>query len=259
MPIYVDRQCPVCGVLYAADEGRLRHGRQTTCSRKCSYELRASNRSRTKVYRCAVCRKAVPRAPSQVKSRFVFCSRDCHYEARGLGLVTRNVLKPYKVTEAGRAAWQAAAKTRRGIPHKPPVSWTCETCGRVRTINRGNLAPARKLRFCSPDCAATGLAGTGNPAWRGGHPKYYGPRWRALRRATRAADHNTCQRCFVHRDALGQELDVHHLRPVSSFDNADDANSIENTVTLCHPCHMVVEWNGVDFDLPKRCITIPSG
>ena len=251
----VDRKCPVCGAVYVADANRLRHGRQTTCSRKCSYELRSARRRKAKVYRCAVCSNAVTRSPSQVKSRFVFCSRDCHYQARGLGLVERNVVKPYKVTAAGLAAWRAAAEARRGVPRKDPVRWTCEVCGRARTINRGHLAPARKLRFCSHKCAARGLAGAGNPAWRGGHPGYYGPNWRAVRRAARAADHDTCQRCLIHRDAIGQELDVHHIRPVSSFKNANDANFIENTVTLCHPCHMLVEWNGIDFELPKRCTT----
>src|SRR5699024_11048223 len=37
MTNHVNRECPVCAVSYEADPVRLRHGRQTTCSRACSY------------------------------------------------------------------------------------------------------------------------------------------------------------------------------------------------------------------------------
>ncbi|OGB20608.1 MAG: hypothetical protein A3I66_22850 [Burkholderiales bacterium RIFCSPLOWO2_02_FULL_57_36] len=37
--------CPVCGNNYFADPVRLKHGRQSTCSRACSYKLRVSLRT----------------------------------------------------------------------------------------------------------------------------------------------------------------------------------------------------------------------
>lgn len=39
------RTCPMCGINYFADLVRLKHGRQSTCSRACSYKLRASSRT----------------------------------------------------------------------------------------------------------------------------------------------------------------------------------------------------------------------
>jgi hypothetical protein len=42
---------------------------------------------------------------------------------------------------------------------------------------------------------------------------------------------------------------------VSSFVVTNDANYIENLVSLCHHCHMLIEWNGIDFELPERCET----
>jgi hypothetical protein len=57
----------------------------------------------------------------------------------------------------------------------------------------------------------------------------------------------------VPQEELGRALDVHHIKPVSSFVNANDANYIENLVSLCHDCHMLIEWNGLDFELPIRC------
>ena len=249
----VKRECPVCHKTYVADEVRLKHSRQTTCSRGCSYTFRASRLSKTKVYSCAVCGKQVSRSPAQVKSKFVFCSRICHYLGRSLGFVRRIVTQPYTVTEAGRKGWRDAAKRRTGIPRKEPITWVCEACGTKRTIPRGELAPARKLRFCSAKCANKALRGVGNPSWRGGHPEYYGPDWRPLQRRARKLDGYVCQRCGIPQKDLGRALDVHHIEPVSSFSEVNDANRIENVVSLCHDCHMLVEWNGIDFELPARC------
>jgi len=195
----------------------------------------------------------VLRSPAQVKSRFVFCSRECHYRGRSMGLVCRIVTQPYTVTDEGRKAWQEAAKKRAGIPRKELVTWVCEVCGKESSITRGNLSPSRKLRFCSPQCANKANRGAGNTAWRGGHPEYYGSDWRPLQRQARKADAYQCQRCGVQQKELGRALDVHHIRPVSYFDFVNDANFIENVVSLCHDCHMLVEWNGVDFELPNRC------
>jgi 5-methylcytosine-specific restriction endonuclease McrA len=254
----VSRQCPVCASSYSADSTRLSFGRQTTCSRRCSYALRAKKLDKTRRFSCAVCGKGVVRSPAQVKSAFVFCSRSCHYRGRSLGFVQRVVSKPYAVTEAGRQAWRDAAAMRRGVLRKEPVTWTCELCGAERSLPRGQLAPARRLRFCSPQCANKALRGVGNPSWRGGHPDYYGADWRPLQRLARKLDGYLCQRCEVPQSELGRALDVHHIRPVSAFANVNDANLIENVVSLCHDCHMLVEWNGIDFDLPARCRVAPG-
>lgn len=249
----VERNCPFCEKSYLADTVRLRHGRQITCSRGCSYKLRAAQLFKSKFFKCAVCGKDVLRSPAQVKSKFVFCSRKCHYLGRLMGFVSRLVMQPYNISNKGREAWQEAARRRKGIPRKEPVSWICEVCDMRRTIMRGELAPSRKLRFCSPVCANKALQGAGNPSWRGGHPEYYGPAWRPLQRQARKLDGYTCQRCGIEQNKLGRALDVHHIESVSSFDNSNDANRIENVVSLCHECHMLVEWNGIDFELPDRC------
>ena len=254
----VQRECPVCRIIYFADAVRLGHGRQTTCSRMCSYRLRSTALFKSKTYKCAVCEKKVSRSPAQVKSHFVFCSRKCHYIGRSLGFVTRVVKKPYVISEAGKKSWRDAGERRKGIPIKNLVSWVCEVCGVKRSITRGQFAPARKLRFCSPKCASKALRGDGNPAWRGGHPKYYGSDWRPLRRLARKLDGYFCQRCGVTQKEVGENLDVHHIQPVSSFSEVNSANQIENVVSLCHGCHMITEWNGVDFELPSRCINVQA-
>ncbi len=118
----VEKKCPVCSAIYYADKTRLKHGRQTTCSRKCSYKFRAAKLNKTRLYYCAVCNNKVYRSPAQVKSTFIFCSPQCHYNARSLGLVKRVVNNPYKISEEGRQSWKNAAEKRKGILYKDPIS-----------------------------------------------------------------------------------------------------------------------------------------
>lgn len=108
----IDRECPVCHATYQADPQRLKHGRQTTCSRACSYQLRGVNRERKARLVCAACGNEFERAVSYVKGKHgaQFCSRACHYRGRTLGLSKRVVTRPYVISDAGRAGWSAGAK-----------------------------------------------------------------------------------------------------------------------------------------------------
>lgn len=104
--VKVERTCPVCKVTYLADPGRLKHGRQTTCSRKCSYEFRAQELTTSTTELCAACGVQVVRPPSHVKAKTgrVFCSPRCHYDGRSTGLVGRDVTTPYNIPQSTRDA-----------------------------------------------------------------------------------------------------------------------------------------------------------
>ncbi len=113
----VSRVCPVCECHYEADPVRLRHGRQTTCGRACSYQLRAAGSARPILMSCPVCTKQFVRSPSTVKSKHqsVYCSRACHYAGRSLGLTRRVVITPYVIVNPHdhSAASKKTWKTRR--------------------------------------------------------------------------------------------------------------------------------------------------
>lgn len=81
------------------------------------------------------------------------------------------------------------------------------------------------------------LLGAANPAWRGGRLEYRGEDWPAQRRAARARDGDTCQRCGHH----SRNLPVHHIWPFRLWADYRDANVLENLITLCPPCHGTVE------------------
>jgi len=69
----------------------------------------------------------------------------------------------------------------------------------------------------------------------------YGPHWQATRNQVRARDGYRCQVCGSLE--IGRPHHVHHKVPFRSFTSADQANRVENLVTLCAPCHRRVELN----------------
>jgi hypothetical protein len=170
----------------------------------------------------------------------VFCSRACHYAGRSSGATQRIVTKPYTYTPEGKAALIESARMPKG-ERAPRVHTTCRNCGTpVKRI--ASDAKRKPPQFCSVACIGAFQRGERNPAWRGGYRPYYGPDWRPLQRDARKRDNYTCQRCGVTQRELGRQLDVHHIRPVSSFVDPNDANTIDNVTTLCHSCHMAAEW-----------------
>jgi G:T-mismatch repair DNA endonuclease (very short patch repair protein) len=111
----VTRQCPVCHRDYLASKIRIKHGRQTTCSRKCSYQLRSSKLTKSVYQNCSTCGKELERPPSLLRGKHgsSFCSRSCHYSGRTLGLTKRVVSEPYSITDKARRAWiEGGRKTR---------------------------------------------------------------------------------------------------------------------------------------------------
>lgn len=195
---------------------------------------------------CAVCGTPFTRSPSHRKSKhgYDFCSRACHYKGRGLGFVKRVVTAPYVYTEESKARMREASSKPKGQRAFHPT--VCLKCGKIFDDPNDGRTRKSGMTFCSLKCCNTYRSGESNPAWRGGHSEYYGPSWRRLRREARVRDDYTCRRCAKVMKT-GRAPDVHHIQPVGSFPNPEEANTLGNLVSLCHPCHMHVEWHGMDF------------
>jgi len=67
----------------------------------------------------------------------------------------------------------------------------------------------------------------------------YGPRWNELRTTVRERDHFICQVCG--RPENGMEHHVHHKIPFRQFGSLEQANRLENLITLCPTCHQRAE------------------
>ncbi|MFQ6609876.1 MAG: DEAD/DEAH box helicase [Fidelibacterota bacterium] len=70
-------------------------------------------------------------------------------------------------------------------------------------------------------------------------PNDYGDEWSQIRKKARERDRFKCTNCGITESRRAH--DVHHKIPFRSFTDPDDANRLDNLVTLCHSCHMKAE------------------
>ncbi|MGB9800111.1 MAG: DEAD/DEAH box helicase [Thermanaerothrix sp.] len=70
-------------------------------------------------------------------------------------------------------------------------------------------------------------------------PNNYGPNWEQQRQLARARDHYTCQQCGAREN--GNAFHVHHRVPFRRFSSPEEANRLENLITLCPRCHRRLE------------------
>ncbi len=74
--------------------------------------------------------------------------------------------------------------------------------------------------------------------WKYGSDRY-GSKWNTHRKAARERDNYTCQNCGA--DEEGRTHHVHHKTPFRAFESIQEANRLDNLVTLCPACHRLAE------------------
>lgn len=81
--------------------------------------------------------------------------------------------------------------------------------------------------------------------WQGGDDPYYGENWHEQRRSVLQRDKFECQKCGIseeeHEQLYEMGLDVHHIVPIREFEEKEEANRLDNLVTLCRNCHNQLE------------------
>lgn len=129
------------------------------------------------------------------------------------------------------------------------VETRCRYCGEPMTVLESERERGAG-KYCSRECLGSWLSenvvGEDHHQWKGGTIEYGQGWWRIRRQALRRDDH-TCQLCGISRTDLGQEPDVHHIRPVRTFDDPEDAHTLENVVCLCRRCHRLVEEGNAEI------------
>jgi hypothetical protein len=74
-----------------------------------------------------------------------------------------------------------------------------------------------------------------------GELRRYGSEWPEQRRLALERDGWECQDCGMadeeHRERYSSGLQVHHETPLREFEDSEEANRIENLITLCRSCH----------------------
>jgi len=143
------------------------------------------------------------------------------------------------------------------------VTVPCSHCGDQVSLFESE-ANEKSEHFCDRDCYRDWLSSTqrtegkwrqsDNPNWNGGvdDDSFYGQGWPRARKQTLERDNHTCQRCGDSKDDLGQNPDVHHKRPVRTFDDPRDAHTLDNLICLCRACHLTVEREDVAIKLEEQ-------
>ncbi|MFD1515747.1 homing endonuclease associated repeat-containing protein [Halomarina rubra] len=133
----------------------------------------------------------------------------------------------------------------------------CDSCSRS-IVRQPYKLQENEHQFCSKECYGDWKAknpgelmlssqtGKASPVWKGGYVSpEYGPNWRAIRRGVLNRDEHVCQSCTMteeeHVEEYGRSLNIHHIRPVKSFESPEQSHSMANLVTLCTPCHGIYE------------------
>lgn len=254
--------CPICKKVYSADSKRLAQGRQTTCSRSCSYKYRMLNRreSGTREICCDWCGETF-RRPLSNMAKHNFCSKECSNAWQRSGVAPKGEQhhqytqvqarcdycgkmfsrRPHKIKAAkhhycSRECSLLASSKRMNIElkgsHVP-----CETCGKPVYRTPCHLKRESKT-FCSFDCRSLwyseNFSGPNSPQYKHGlsSSMRYGREWPAISRRIQARDGNKCVVC-----GSKERLVAHHVIPVYEWRSPEEAHEEWNLITLCGSCH----------------------
>lgn len=125
------------------------------------------------------------------------------------------------------------------------IERTCDYCDKSMVMLECNRRQGHG-RFCSNECRNSWMS----DQWGDGEAVYNGC-WREVRREVLDRDDYRCQKCGVTSIELGQNPDVHHIKPVRTFDNPQEAHSVNNLISLCKSCHMQVEHGNMELLPPS--------
>lgn len=119
-----------------------------------------------------------------------------------------------------------------------PVS--CANCGKQIEIYPCRI-DEKEHHLCKQECRAQwysdNLSGRNSPHWREDYERDYNGNWLQVRKRVRERDGNQCRLCGVGKRDIGRIPDVHHIRALRTFENPQEAHTMDNLVQLCPSCH----------------------
>lgn len=236
MPTFRDIPCEVCGVSFSRPS-KLR-------PRFCSLRCRDSLHPRVTT-NCGVCGKGFSR-PACEEGRAKYCSKKCK------GIAKRRL--PIKCVTCGKDFSASTTRNQRFCSNKCFAATRllietrpCAECSKPVTRKKNHFPRNGYRVYCSPECLAEARSGARCHLWRGGIGDDRGPNWHRQRNRARARDGYCCQRCGVSEDEYGQQLDVHHVIPFRLFSDYRVANEMTNLLSVCSPCHVILEGDVKDL------------
>ena len=127
--------------------------------------------------------------------------------------------------------------------HEDKIDTECAYCKTPMKVIKSRYDSSDNC-YCSVECMASDykirFSGEASPTWRGGKSHHYSGNFFSARKQVRSRDGYVCRRCGISEAEYGRELSVHHIRSYRDFENKQDANQLDNLVSLCEPCHRFV-------------------
>lgn len=209
-----------CG--HCGEEFSPRSNDQQYCSRDCYFsDVEGKDNPRWKERVKIVCEwcNEMFEVPPHDSDR-VYCSQDCYNEYLA------------SLTGEDNRVWTEYERV-------------CEHCG-----ERYQGKKHSKKRFCSMECYNEYKVGENHPGWKGGNITWYGSNWHSISEKVRERDNRECKKCGKDSDDHYRKLSVHHIESIREFETREEANSMDNLVTLCIGCHHQIEANNMDCPEP---------
>jgi DEAD/DEAH box helicase domain-containing protein len=157
--------------------------------------------------------------------------------------------EPVRQTEVKQLSSAANRSVRGGSKHWGEVQITTRVSGFLKrrwytheTLGQEPLdLPPAELQTTAywlslSEATVTHLRAAG--AWSN-DPNDYGPDWGTIRERVRARDAYKCRVCGAPESK--RQHDVHHKIPFRAFASREEANQLDNLITLCPACHRKVE------------------
>jgi 5-methylcytosine-specific restriction endonuclease McrA len=138
-----------------------------------------------------------------------------------------------------QSKWMKENRNSEDNPAYKDTSNICKWCNEKYHVKK---SVQKTSNFCSKECSSSwkseNIRGDEHPRWQGGYKEYYGWSWDKRREDIQKRDSNNCQNCGLNSQ---ETLDVHHIVPVRTFDNPNNAHFDENMYQLCDECHKKFE------------------
>jgi 5-methylcytosine-specific restriction endonuclease McrA len=214
---------PNCDTIFKPDCSRTKF-----CSTECAYGNRSSDEKSRVLLTCQNCKEIYKILPAYA-DRSSFCSREC-----------KNEHQEESFQGEGNPAWNS-------------VKIDCRECNKSFNVKKSHLD---SRRFCSNECYRKWrkghLTGEDNPAYNPDYEPKYGDNWDEMREKVLKRDDSECVVCGKDKEDIGREPDVHHIIPIYQFDEPEDANYLDNLVTLCTKHHRMSERWGLAPDNRRK-------
>lgn len=139
--------------------------------------------------------------------------------------------------------WQSIDMSELIPPHEGNTKVVCcYFCG--EEVEK-NLSSIRERNFCNEECKNKWLSnyyqGSNHPNWQNNYNSEYTKNWWKNRKKALERDNHNCQKCGISEVEVRGSLDVHHKKPLRTFDNIEKAHKLDNLQCLCRQCHHEVE------------------